>query len=81
MKKIYVLVQDHDYEGYSHPYGAWSYHPTEQEIFDYLAPDYLHSFLSYGFKTIEETRTRAAERLWENIQDGLWVIRECELIC
>jgi hypothetical protein len=80
MKKIYVLVQDHDYEGYSQPYGAWSYHPTEKEIFDYLAPDYLHSFPAYGFKTIEETRAHDAERLWETIRGGLWVIEECEFV-
>jgi hypothetical protein len=81
MKKIYILVQDHDYEGYSQPYGAWLYYPTKQEIYDFLAPQYLSTQRSWNFKTLEETRAYDSENLWKAINSGKWVIEECELVC
>lgn len=66
MKKLYILQADHDYEGLGPASAAWSYHPTEQEIFDFLAPQYLSDSPCYGYITIEEANAHEKERLWKS---------------
>jgi hypothetical protein len=78
--KVYVLLADYDYEGLGSPEAAWSHHPSEQEIYDYLATRYLSNFPAYGYKTIEETRSHDSERLWKGIRERRWVIEECDLL-
>ena len=79
-QKMYILLPDYDYDGYGPPVAVWAYHPSEQEIFDFLAPSYISTNPAYGFRTIEETRARDEERLWENIREGRWVIEECVMV-
>jgi hypothetical protein len=78
--KIYVLQADYDYEGFGHAQVAWAHHPTEQEIFDFLAPSYMSESPSYGYITIEETNAQQTARLWKSIREGRWAIEECNLI-
>jgi hypothetical protein len=80
MKKVYVLLADHGYEGYGVPNAAWSYRPSEQEIHDYLVTRYLSNFPAYGYQTIEETNAYISEILWKGIRERKWVIKECDLL-